>query len=160
MISLNGLFQSSKLFKNLYILQSTWPAPGHLRPVTLFFLPFLNAKPKHVEKYIQLYAGRSLPNNHRLYWRVTTKRKSVVGTKRRFIFCNHMFHCLVKQDNCMVIRLFSGITLIIREQSPTYGPVPYLLLVHVRLCHHSTSQMGHHDCLVARSSNAALTSTW
>merc|ERR1719383_1286033 len=37
-------------------MQSTWSAPSHLRPLTLYFLPFLNAKPKHVEKYVQLYA--------------------------------------------------------------------------------------------------------
>jgi len=53
---LNGLFTTTKLLPNLMVMQSTWPTPSHLRPLTVYFIPFLNAKPKHVEKYIELYA--------------------------------------------------------------------------------------------------------
>jgi len=54
---LNGLFTTTKLLPNLMVMQSTWPAPSHLRPLTVYFIPFLNAKPKHLEKYIDLYAN-------------------------------------------------------------------------------------------------------
>lgn len=56
MISLNGLFRPMKLSTNVFVLESTWAAPSHLRPLTLFFIPFLQSKPHHVEKYLTLYA--------------------------------------------------------------------------------------------------------
>lgn len=41
---------------NIFLLESNWSAPSHLRPLTLFFIPFLHSKPHHVEKYLSLYA--------------------------------------------------------------------------------------------------------
>lgn len=49
-------FTSKNLARNLTLYESTWPYQEHLRSATIIFLPFLGSKPKHHEKYMELYA--------------------------------------------------------------------------------------------------------